>query len=150
MTPNERLRQVRSRRYATAKEAAEAIGVKVPTYSQHENDTRNLGGIPRKAAERYANFFKVSLDWLMAGVGAEPELPPEPTEEDLKAMLSIAIHEVPANATIGDWPRLAAPVLHGLLARFRAGEISRPSEGEKIAPDRAVQSRAATKPSARA
>jgi transcriptional regulator with XRE-family HTH domain len=70
--PNERLRQIRESRYPTAVEAAEAIGVKVPTYIQHENGTRGSGSLPRPAAERYARFFRVSLDWLLSGKGDTP------------------------------------------------------------------------------
>lgn len=70
--PNERLRQIREARYPTAVEAAEAIGTKVPTYIQHENGTRGSGSIPRAAAERYARFFRVSLDWLLSGKGDVP------------------------------------------------------------------------------
>jgi transcriptional regulator with XRE-family HTH domain len=70
--PNERLRQIREARYPTAVEAAEAIGTKAPTYIQHENGTRGSGSIPRAAAERYAKFFRVSLDWLLSGKGATP------------------------------------------------------------------------------
>jgi transcriptional regulator with XRE-family HTH domain len=70
--PNERLRQVREARYATAVEAAEAIGTKVSTYIQHENGIRGSGSIPRAAAERYAKFFRVSLDWLLSGKGTMP------------------------------------------------------------------------------
>ncbi|MEI3850065.1 MULTISPECIES: XRE family transcriptional regulator [unclassified Ensifer] len=56
--------------FKTAREAAESLGVRYPTYSQHENGTR---GIVREA-ELYARRFKVSLDWLLRGKGAGPEV----------------------------------------------------------------------------
>ncbi len=69
-TPNKRLRFAREQAgYATMEEAAAALHVSVNTYRQHENDTRGLGGIPRKAAPAYAKKFKVSLEWLLEGVG---------------------------------------------------------------------------------
>lgn len=51
--------------YATAADAATAIGIKQPTFTHHENGTRGI----TKSAERYAAFFRVSLDWLMTGRG---------------------------------------------------------------------------------
>ncbi|WP_312809313.1 XRE family transcriptional regulator [Agrobacterium cavarae] len=51
--------------YSTAREAADAIGVSYPTYAAHENGQRGLA----RAAERYARFFNVSLDWLLTGKG---------------------------------------------------------------------------------
>lgn len=64
----QRLKEARKRAgFRTAKEAAESLGVAYPTYSQHENGTR---GILREA-ELYARRFKVSLDWLLRGKGAD-------------------------------------------------------------------------------
>lgn len=78
-TPNDRLKATREKRYDTAVAAAEAIGVPVPTYIQHESGRRGSGSIPRKAAERYAAFFKVSLDWLLSGKGEGAPTPAVPT-----------------------------------------------------------------------
>lgn len=61
-----RLRTVREQRYETAQDAAEALGMKYPTYAGHENGSR---GITRNAAQRYADFFKVSYEWLLTGRG---------------------------------------------------------------------------------
>ena len=52
--------------YATAREAAEALGVKEPTYNGHENGSR---GFKRDSADRYARKFRVSLEWLLTGKG---------------------------------------------------------------------------------
>ena len=60
-----RLRQARERAgYDSAKAAAEAMGVSVATYIQHENGTR---GIPASRAERYAKFFRVAPEWILYG-----------------------------------------------------------------------------------
>lgn len=65
----ERLRQARKHAgFNSAAEAAESLGVRYPTYAGHENGTR---GVPR-AAEKYARRFRVSLDWLLRGIGAGP------------------------------------------------------------------------------
>lgn len=62
--PYERLQEARKGAgYESAAAAAEAMGVKLPTYVHHENGTRGLS----RAAVRYAKFFRVSLDWLVSG-----------------------------------------------------------------------------------
>lgn len=50
--------------YDSAKGAAEAMGVPVATYIQHENGTR---GFPAARAVRYARFFRVKPEWLLYG-----------------------------------------------------------------------------------
>lgn len=63
--PHQRLREARERaHYDSAKSAAEAMGVSVATYIQHENGTR---GIPASRAERYAKFFRTTPEWLLYG-----------------------------------------------------------------------------------
>ena len=60
-----RLRQAREKSsYHSAKAAAEAMGVPVATYIQHENGTR---GFPAAVAARYARFFRVKPEWLLYG-----------------------------------------------------------------------------------
>jgi DNA-binding XRE family transcriptional regulator len=62
----ERLQQARREAgYETATAAAEAMSVNPQTYHGHENGNRGIG----RAAERYARFFHVSLDWLVTGRG---------------------------------------------------------------------------------
>src|SRR5262245_7853924 len=64
--PHHRLRFAREQAgYASASDAARAMGVEEPTYLGHENGSRGLS----RAAQRYAKFFRVSLDWLLAGRG---------------------------------------------------------------------------------
>ncbi|WP_262298410.1 LexA family transcriptional regulator [Microvirga sesbaniae] len=52
--------------YPSASEAARAMGMAVPTYAGHENGSR---GITSDAARRYADFYKVSAEWLLYGRG---------------------------------------------------------------------------------
>jgi DNA-binding XRE family transcriptional regulator len=60
-----RLKQTREKgSYSSAKAAAEAMGVPVATYIQHENGTR---GFPAATAARYARFFRVKPEWLLYG-----------------------------------------------------------------------------------
>jgi len=64
MTIHDRLREARSRLYETAEDAANALGMKYPTYVAHENGSR---GITRRSAERYAKFFGIPLDYFLTG-----------------------------------------------------------------------------------
>lgn len=65
MTAAERLRAAREKAgYNSAKAAAEAMGVSVATYVQHENGTR---GYPAPRAQRYARFFRTTPEWLLYG-----------------------------------------------------------------------------------
>ena len=52
--------------FASAAEAAEALGVPYPTYAGHENGS---SGFRSKSGEVYARRFRVSFDWLMNGKG---------------------------------------------------------------------------------
>lgn len=54
--------------HATATAAAEALGIKFPTYAGHENGSR---GVVR-AAPLYARRFRITLDWLLVGKGPGP------------------------------------------------------------------------------
>jgi SOS-response transcriptional repressor LexA len=63
-----RLKNARKRSgYPSAKAAAEAMGVPVATYIQHENGGR---GFPADRAERYARFYRVPPEWLLFGKGS--------------------------------------------------------------------------------
>ena len=62
---SDRLKQARAKAgYSSAKAAAEAMGIPVATYIQHENGSR---GFPASRAERYAKFFRVAPEWLLYG-----------------------------------------------------------------------------------
>jgi len=65
-----RLKEIRERRgYLSAKSAAEAMGVSVATYIQHESGVR---GYPASKAERYARFFRTTPEWLLYGRQTTP------------------------------------------------------------------------------
>ncbi|WP_156360199.1 helix-turn-helix domain-containing protein [Sphingomonas sp. Leaf16] len=145
-TPNERLKQIRAARYETAVEAAEAMGIKPPTYIQHENGIRGSGSIPRAAAERYAKFFRVSLDWLLSGKGDEPDLASEPTQADIEQMIREVIEaEVTMQTRLSDLPRIVAPALHEQLERFRSDRARLGQANPSTAHSKGAQSLVATK-----
>lgn len=74
----DRLRRARAEAgYETAKQAAEAMGVSVPTYTQHENGTR---GVPAGRAARYARFFHTTPEWLLYGRRVTSAYGPAPAE----------------------------------------------------------------------
>ena len=61
----DRLKQARERAgYTSARMAAEAMGVSVASYTQHENGLR---GFKDDTATRYAAFFRVTVEWLIFG-----------------------------------------------------------------------------------
>lgn len=64
-SPADRLKAAREKSgYDSAKGAAEAMGVPVATYIQHENGSR---GYPAERAARYARFFRTTPEWLLYG-----------------------------------------------------------------------------------
>lgn len=64
-TSADRLKLAREKAgYRHAKDAAEAMGIPVATYTQHENGGR---GFPSSRADRYAKFFRVTPEWLLYG-----------------------------------------------------------------------------------
>lgn len=68
-TPDARLRQLRMRRFLTAVQAAAYFGWNPNTYKSHENGIRPIS---KKAAEKYARGYNVSVGWLLFGEGAPP------------------------------------------------------------------------------
>ncbi len=70
--PHDRLKDARERAgLATAKDAAEAMGIPVATYVQHENGQRGF----RLKADRYARFYRVTPEWLLYGRGEIEDAP---------------------------------------------------------------------------
>lgn len=66
MDQAERLKTARiAANYASATDAAAAMGVPYSTYSAHENGEKGLS----RSGARYARFFRVSLAWLLNGEG---------------------------------------------------------------------------------
>lgn len=73
MTIHERLRKARKEAgFSTVKEAAERFDLNENTLASNENGNKPYG---RKAAERYSEAFKVSLDWLLTGKGPQKTVP---------------------------------------------------------------------------
>jgi phage repressor protein C with HTH and peptisase S24 domain len=65
-TKTDRLRQARRQAgYRSAAAAAAALGAKTPTYTSHENGTRDFGDAE---AARYARAFNVAVEWLVFGI----------------------------------------------------------------------------------
>lgn len=58
---HDRLRIARKRRYKTAREASDALGVPYGTYTGHESGSRGFA----EEAERYAKAFRVRAAWLV-------------------------------------------------------------------------------------
>lgn len=66
----QRLQLARERRgFASAKDAATYFGWKYDTYVQHERGERGI----TRAADRYADAFRVSRGWLLTGEGMGPD-----------------------------------------------------------------------------
>lgn len=88
MEPHKRLQHARTLAgYDSATDAANAMGVPVPTYAAHENGSRDFrrgrgGPIP---GHRYAQFFKVNYDWLMTGRG-DPKARPASLDARAQAL----------------------------------------------------------------
>lgn len=61
-TPGERLKELRSKRFSTAKEAADAFGWNEVTYRSHESGMRN---IPLAAARKYASALGSSAGHIL-------------------------------------------------------------------------------------
>lgn len=101
----ERLRQARLAhgKYPKATEAARAMGVEEPTYLGHENGSRGFKG----NASRYADFYRVNLEWLLTGRGTmrraeASEAVPKPPKD---SALSESIALPPGAQHAGSWPR---------------------------------------------
>lgn len=98
---NERLTEARKRAgFTSALEAADAMGIKYPTYAGHENGTT---GLRLEVAERYAKKFKVSLDWLATGRGAGPN----GTDPNFQELASI-------------WPQMSEAAQKAIIDTARA------------------------------
>lgn len=127
--PHERLRIARiANKYPTARAAAEAMGVAPPTYMAHENGSR---GLTTPAAQRYAEFFGVSLGWLLEGKGIDL------SEQDMdrtRRLLNLAkVSKIPAPIMRGheaNLPRRLLPVF-GLASAGDDGRFL--MNGQKIA-----------------
>ncbi|MCW2315127.1 hypothetical protein SAMN06265338_1084 [Rhodoblastus acidophilus] len=111
--PKDRLKKAREDAgYETATDAAKAMGVKVPTYTHHENGTAGLS----RAGERYARFFRVSLEWLLTGRGEMRPSAEHPTRS------------IPMYGVVG--AGAAVEMIDDPAAHDPAGWIDVPDDGE--------------------
>ena len=113
-------------------EFADAVGATQGTVS------RWIGGaLPRPAnLVALARIGGCSVDQLI-NVPKErwgPSVAYDLSEEMLKEMIEIAIREIPATTTIGDWPRLAASSLHTQLERLKASREALLAQAEGKSP----------------
>jgi len=71
----DRLRQARQKAgFRSATAAAAALGAKPPTYTSHENGTRDFGDAE---AARYARAFNVAVQWLVFGIDGDDASAPD-------------------------------------------------------------------------
>lgn len=147
-TPNERLRAARAKKFDTAIEAAEAMGIPASTYIGHENGHR---GFPAKRAPQYARKFGVSEEWLLYGKGDAASGPMLPTEDQLAQMLALARDEMEVGTPYGGWPRAVASSLRAQLERFLEYGLAEAGQRDApvTSPGKSSRSRRPTKPDAR-
>lgn len=82
-TPPQRLREARIKAgFKSAADAARRHGWRTPTYSAHENGTRNLS---RENAATYAAAFAVDPAWLL--FGDSTRAPSQPVTADGAALI---------------------------------------------------------------
>ena len=101
MDLSDRLRDARQDAgFASAREAADALGVPPATYAAHENGTR---GVKSDAVKRYARRFGVSVQWLMFGGTSEPSPFIERADERFHAGKAglVPVYDVTASAGFG-------------------------------------------------
>jgi hypothetical protein len=91
-TPGDRLIWAREGAgYEHSADAAAALGMEgsaASTYFGHENGSRGLA----RAGSRYAEFFRVSYDWLMNGKGAPKALRPPTDNQKLETRRAAKKH----------------------------------------------------------
>lgn len=132
---NESERLVEARKaagYATAADAARALGISLPGYTHHENGTRGLS----RSGARYARFFRVSLDWLIDGRG---EMTSGITRVPLMGLVGAGSTVEPIGdtvaASIGDIEMPSGEHLGALIVRGES-QYPRYMDGEIIIYDR--------------
>lgn len=103
-------------KFDTAQAAADALGVKYPTYAGHENGS---SGFRAPTGELYARRFKVSFEWLMNGRGS---MVPEPVQSDAQ--------EVPLLSWISAGAMMRDDVADEALGIIKVANLS---EGDWIA-----------------
>lgn len=109
-----RLREARiSAGFSTPTDAAEALSLPAPTYLGHENGSRGFKG----NAARYADFFRVNVEWLLTGRGPMKR---NGVNEDREQSTEKAVPEIHTGVTAPDisvfeMPR-DVPIYSGAIA----------------------------------
>jgi phage repressor protein C with HTH and peptisase S24 domain len=123
-TRGERLKALRVARYPTARAFADAAGVNVTTYRQHENGIRD---VPKQWAMTYARLLGATTDYLLfgrksrpgggahlsldvlgkVGAGAVVDLPDDPAGGQALDTIDINVEGMALLQVMGDsqWPR---------------------------------------------
>lgn len=108
MEKHERLRASRIRAgFQSATDAANAIGVKVPTYTSHENGTRDFDD---EYAKKYARRLGVNVEWLVFERGENTPIKNEtemPVRGEVRAGAWLEIDENPPD--MGTIPAMHDP-----------------------------------------
>lgn len=78
--------------FATATEAAEALGIPYPTYAGHENGS---SGFRKDKGAKYARKFKVRFEWLMLEQGPMKGIATPTGEDPVVAAFSRVLPKLP-------------------------------------------------------
>lgn len=122
-----------SDRYENQQEFADKVGATQATVSRWIK-----GALPRPAnLLALARLGKCSIEQLMTVPIVDWTAVPagDLSEKTLIGMLEIAIREIPATTTFGDWPRLAASSLHTQLEQLKAS----PPRSEALSEDTSTE-----------
>ena len=135
-TMGDRLREAREKAGLTIEEMARAVGAKVPTYTQHENGTRNY---PAKKAAKYAEFLRTTPEWLLYGRKTKPQLVPVPIPTETKARTIPVIDWVAAGQladSVSQLPPESETIeISGLPPGDYFGTKARGDSMNRVAPD---------------
>jgi len=138
-TMADRLREAREKAGLSLEEMAKAVGAKLPTYTQHENGTRNY---PAKKAAQYAEFLRTTPEWLLYGRKTKPQLLPVPVDVATKARTIPVIDWVAAGRladNVSQLPPESETIeISGLPPGDYFGTRARGDSMNRIAPDGAL------------
>ena len=116
----ERLRKARVEAgFESASAASRAMDVEVPTYTHHENGTRGYV----EHADRYAQFFRVRIEWLLTGRGPM-------SEEQIDSRPIGSAIQTPATARPN--APTVDPLIQPLLARLPKSGVVWPEDERKL------------------
>lgn len=91
--------------YATASDAAKAMGMPPPTYLHYENGTNGF----LRHAEKFARFYRVNVEWLMTGRGDPRGKAAVTRDVVVKSSVSAGMWTESAEWPEEDWQRITIP-----------------------------------------